>query len=133
MKPSPMMDALKNRKMKALDITILIGTPEDAEGAPVNAAPGDMAADGDGDEKTEREALDLAPDATEVGRDLDEKDVAFGRAGHNANMMPGEEIINGPDPAEEASLIEEALKTANLGKNSIAARGMMKKASPKKV
>ena len=119
MKPNPMMEALRQKKARGLDVTILLGGGHEGQEEPLE------------DADQERKELGLAPDATPLGHDQDERDVAQGQAGHHENMMPGEEIENHPDAAEDKALIENVLASSHLGKNSVHrkthAKGMMKK------
>lgn len=118
---NPMLQALKDKKAKGLDVTILLGHPHDGQDEPLHDSTKDEMSDDDSKE------LGLAPDATELGEDQDQKDMALGKSGHHDNMMPGEEMIDHPDEEEDKKLIEEELAKAHMGKRSMVHRGMMKR------
>lgn len=121
-----MQQALHRRKVNGLDITILLGTPEEMGTKPEGGA-GELEGEDDNEEtlKQSRE-LDMAPPAGEMGEAQDRKDMALGKIGHHANMTPGEEIINSDDPAQDAALVRTELAKAQLGQNG-PKRGLMGK------
>lgn len=113
-----MMEALKRRKEKGLDIAIIVGGHDDK-------ASGPMMGDPDQDQKE----LGLAPDAEKVGEERDMKDMKDGAMGHDAEkMMPGTEVMNGtgnhPDAMQDKMMMEQELKKMHMGRGSIAHRAM---------
>lgn len=121
-----MQEALHRRKVNGLDITILLGTPDDMKTQDANVNADGDGADTDDESDEESRELDMAPAAPEMGELQDKKDMALGKIGHHANMTPGEEIINRDDPAQDAELVRTELAKAQLGQNS-PRRGLMGK------
>lgn len=97
-------EALKRRKLGALDITILLGDNSGAVETPANQ----LAVGGEEDEEKEDESeeLDLAPEASEVGEETDKMDEAMAHDDAEADKM----------------LIAEELKKMGLIKNSMIGR-----------
>ncbi len=118
-----MQQALMRNKAKGLDITILLGAPGE------QVEHGNMG-DGPSDEDESKE-LNLAPDATPLGQEQDEKDETLGHLGHDKNMTPGEELIN-PTAMSDKQVVEQEMAKHRFGKGSLAHQAMKMKQPPGK-
>ena len=97
MKPkNAMAEALQKRKARGLDLAIIVGGAE-----PMDS---DRPIDGD-DEKEEREALGLAPEATEIGDKETMQDEEVGKASHDAlRLRPGEQMMDAEELPPKGSM-----------------------------
>lgn len=114
-RPSPMAQALKNKKAQGFDITISILPNDDvAENGDAVDAMGGV------DSEKEEKELGLAPKATVLGEEADAKDVMQGKDSHNPDLST-EEWMQKDSPMDK-----EAFKT-NLMKGGMGKLGMLKK------
>jgi hypothetical protein len=108
-----MLEAIRRKKARGLDMTVLLNPHED-NGA-VN--------DNEDEEKDQTQDLQLAPEATEIGCEDDAHDETMGHLGSaEDNETPGEEIINHPGSPEDHALIASELAKAGMGRHSMAGR-----------
>jgi len=111
MKKNMMGKALEDKMARGINLTILIGGPDD--------------------EAEEQKKLGLAPEgATEPNKDEDEKAVMLAHDAHTKNMMPGENMMTAGDPGlpkgqppqevdGKEGLVDKLLQNG-LGKGSMA-------------
>jgi hypothetical protein len=121
--PKMMLEALRRKKAQGVDLTIIIGDPEDAPGAEGPGMLGAMGTDDmepdDGGDDPEDQALGLAPQAPEVGADREMKAAALGKAGATMGDEPG--------PGRDSDIEAELMKSQLLGPNSLFGRKMAAK------
>lgn len=93
-----MVEALRRRKAHPLDITISLGSPEDAQLLSLRQDLEPGLVDNDEEREEEAEELDQAPDASPVGEEGD----------------------RAPEAESNESLMDKELKKANFGRGSLA-------------
>lgn len=118
-KSNAMINALRNKRGAGVDLTIILGNPED-----------EMVVGGEEDaDKKEQKDLGLAPDGTPVGKEEGNLETEDSRMGNQESMGSDYDLDAPADNMDNAQdeKMNKMLSGGMLGKGSMAMKKMAKK------